>query len=141
LDYWLEWGLFNRQQIAEMQDVEFTSDLMLLLIRGTQPGTKASIDAVYQKYEEDFPELEPCLARFDHFLRLLDRVYRGRGDLRRLVSKMWTYSLADALQRLLYGGPISKTGARSPRKLSVESVVAGCLALKEQLEANELPAE
>jgi hypothetical protein len=138
LDYWLRWGLFSRQQIAEMTDVEFTSDLMLLVLRGTEAGTRKVLDDAYKEFDDEFADREVCLRRFSSIMNLLDRIYSD-GLTPRLISKMWTYSLFDALQRTTYGGPISATHDKKPTKVAVVKIKSACVALQAQIEAEELP--
>jgi hypothetical protein len=138
LDYWLRWGLFNRQQIAEMSDVEFTSDLMMLVIRGVDAGTKKALDDAYEKYDDEFEEREVCLRRFSSIMNVLDEVYADR-QTPRLVSKMWTYSLFDALQRIMYGGPISATNDQEPTRVALTRIKNACLKVHSQIVTENLP--
>jgi hypothetical protein len=140
LDYWLRWDLFNRQQVAEMQDVEFTSDLFLLLLRGPEAATKPVLDKAYRDYDETFDELEPCLDRFVALRETVDAAYASRESFPRAVSKMWTYSLFDALQRATYGGPLSETGERQAKRVARSKIVAACTRVQKVLEAERRPA-
>ncbi len=113
LDRWLAWGVFNRQQIAEMRDVEFVSDLALLVLTGRQAVSKTTLDHAYGRYEERFDNLEAVETRLDSFRSDLDELLAG-GALSGLRSRMWMYTLVDLLQELRYRGPMS-TPATSRR--------------------------
>ena len=39
-----------------------------------------------------------------------------------MVSQMWTYSLIDALQRVMYEGPISETGNKKAHRIPIQRI-------------------
>jgi len=93
---WSEWGLFSRQDIAQMFEVEFTSDLMGALIRGVSGRSAPQITNLYREFEEVFPEEERVAAEFRSAVELLAPVYDGRLDWvlpRRFMSTAWFYPL------------------------------------------------
>ncbi len=51
---WQQWGLFSRQQIAQMKEVEFAADLMGFLIRGVRARTDRAITLLFKEYEDSF---------------------------------------------------------------------------------------
>jgi hypothetical protein len=138
-DRWLDWGLFNRQEAAEMSDVAFASELMLLLLTGTQSSTKRSLDDVYKEYEEEFPEIDTVVERYRHLLDLNDSIFQQGAEVRRLRTKMWAYSLVDALQRVVYQGPIAQTDAKKPRRLPQRALAEAGKKANEAIEKGRLP--
>ena len=139
LDRWLAWSLFNRQEIAEMRDVEFTSDVLLLILRGTSSATKKVVDGAYDAYANDFPELDTCVSRFRLLRDSVDAVLSEGAETRRHARKMWAYSLFDALQRITWGGPISNTGPAKGANISAARIRAGCIRTNEEIESGALP--
>ncbi|WP_028281067.1 hypothetical protein [Arthrobacter sp. H5] len=47
---WIEWGLFSRPDVAQMAEVEFTSDLVGALLRGVSGRSAAQITALYRDW-------------------------------------------------------------------------------------------
>jgi hypothetical protein len=137
LDYWLNWGLFNRQQIAEMRDVEFVSDLLMLFLRGVQGTTQSAIDKLYVDFDEDFPLSDECSDRFATLTAVTDSLFADAG-LRRLANRMWTYTIFDVLQRVKYGGPIEPDG-RPAVSLKERSVARALKQLVDRIEKRNLP--
>ncbi len=92
---WLRWDIFNAQEIAQMREVELTSDLMGFLMRGIQARTKATLNGLYKANDEGFPDrivvADQLRAAFDY----LDRVYSpgaSRSGLKRFRSSAWFYA-------------------------------------------------
>jgi hypothetical protein len=137
-DYWIKWGTLNKQDIAEMKDAEFTSDLMLLALDGTLASTAKRLDSAYEEYEDVFPLADKCIRRVASIMKILDQVFRERGQVRRLTKRMWVYSLFDAIQQVRLGGPIN--GDPGPKtKLTGRELKQVATAVNAQIEAEELP--
>jgi len=64
LDFWDSFNLFSKNQIARMQEVEFTSDLLILILEGITQKSKKSIDDAYRKYDDDMPRRTEVERRF-----------------------------------------------------------------------------
>lgn len=119
LDRWLGWGLFTRQAIAEMRDAEFTSDLVVLLVRGRGATTKTVLDKMYEDHEDSFPQLDAVSDRLDQIRDDLDTMFAGDA-LRSFRSRMWTYTLVDLLNQRRYGGAIGEEKPRNPKPKRVD---------------------
>lgn len=139
LERWLEWGLFNRQEIAEMRDVEFTSDILLLILNGTQMASKKVIDDAYEDYANEFDHMTTVMERFRHLSNLVGIGYELDADVRRMVTKMWAYSLFDALQRLAWGGSISERGLVKPKRVPKATIERLVLRAQAAISSDELP--
>lgn len=93
---WISWGLFSRQDIAQMKEVELTSDLMGLLLRGIAARTKSTLNGLYKTYDSELPERPTLTKRFGESFDALDEVYgadRSRSGLRRFRSTGWFYAV------------------------------------------------
>lgn len=93
---WSEWGLFNTQEIAQMREVEFTSELLGALIRGVSGRTKSQIDGLYEEFEETFEEQDAIVSEFDSSMNYLAQIYDGRTISPlpgRFNSTTWFYPL------------------------------------------------
>lgn len=137
-DYWLGWGTLNKQQIAEMRDAEFTSDLMLLALAGTTATTRKSLDDAYEGYDLDFPMADNCAQRVKTVMSTLDKLFRGTEGLRRLTTRMWVYSLFDGIQQLQFGGSLESSTSNKER-IGVEALRRGAAAINRAIESDRLP--
>lgn len=95
LQRWLRWELFDRQKLGQMLEVEFTADLIGLLIEGVLPRTKSTIDRLYRRYDEELPDPQALADKFESAFAVLDQVFRPgatRSTLRRFRSTTWIYA-------------------------------------------------
>lgn len=93
---WQEWGIFSRQDVAQMKEVEATADLMGFLVDGIQARTKARLTNLFRRYDDAFPEREAVESRIDEVFTLLDSVYGAgatRSTLKRFRTSAWFYSV------------------------------------------------
>ena len=127
LDRWRDWTLFNPRALAQMREVELTSELMMLLLRGLSGKSKAAIDGIYKKYDDDFPQADLVVPRFQEVFDVLDAIFqpdsRGRG-VGLLQTQSWLYALFAAVAGNKFGAPLgpevewepSVTGRVSPQE-------------------------
>jgi hypothetical protein len=137
-DLWISWGTLNKQQIAEMRDAEFTSDLMLLAMRGVSASTKSSLDEAYEDLDEIFPDADACAKRVREMMSALDRIYRGPHPVKRLTTRMWLYSLFDAIQEVRFGGPLERS-TRAKQRISTETLRQVARRINDAIEEDRLP--
>lgn len=93
---WLKWNVFNVQEIAQMREVELTSDLMGFLMRGIQARTKASLNGLYKSNDEEFRARSKVQDEFRSAFDYLDDVYSpnsSRSGLKRFRSSAWFYTV------------------------------------------------
>jgi uncharacterized protein with ParB-like and HNH nuclease domain len=56
LNRWRDWGVFTPDQVARMNEVELTSKFMILILSGNLSKDNKTIDTIYKKYDEEFPD-------------------------------------------------------------------------------------
>ncbi|OIJ25236.1 DUF262 domain-containing protein [Nocardioides luteus] len=115
LDRWRDWKLFTARAIAQMREVELTSELMILLLRGIAAKTITTIDSVYREFDDDFPYSQEVGGRFESVLDVIERIYKPdprRGGLGALQTQGWFYALFAAIAGAHYGPPLDP----KPRK-------------------------
>ena len=71
LEFWRNHRVFSEQKITRMAEVEFTSELMILLLDGLQ-DKKKSIDDFYSNYDSVFAKRDVCAARLRFVLDVLN---------------------------------------------------------------------
>ena len=92
---WLAWGLFKPQQIAQMMEVEFTSDVLGLLLEGVKARRKNTIDKLYRDYDTELSDAELLEQRFRQIFDGLDEVFGASqqpSSLKRFRTTGWLYS-------------------------------------------------
>jgi hypothetical protein len=93
---WQKWGIFSRQDVAQMKEVELTADLMGFLLRGVGARSKASITNLYKAYDDSFPQRDAVEKRFIDIFDFLEAVYgeaASRSGLGRYRSTAWFYTI------------------------------------------------
>jgi hypothetical protein len=139
-EYWLDWKTLNGQDIAEMRDAEFTSDLMLLAIEGGKATSAPRLDAAYEKFDKEFPLADACANRVTTVMDTLNKVFRERDLVRRLTKRMWIYSFFDAIQQVKLGGAL-ETAETPKRKLGVEKIRRVAQVLNYEIEEGDISDE
>jgi hypothetical protein len=93
---WTRWGLYSRQDVGQMAEVEFTSDLLGALIRGITSKSASQINALYRDYDETLPERDSLTADFRKAFDTLAPVFEERVNRSlppRFRSTAWFYAL------------------------------------------------
>lgn len=92
---WLKWEVFNIQEIAQMREVELSSDLMGYLLRGIQARTKSALNGLYKANDEKFSSRAEVEREFRNAFDYLEGVYApgaSRSGLKRFRSSAWFYA-------------------------------------------------
>ncbi|MBF6319014.1 DUF262 domain-containing protein [Nocardia cyriacigeorgica] len=146
IDRWQEWGVFAPRSLAQMRDVEFTSELMMLALSGIQAKNRATIDAYYKRYDDDFPYAFELFERVTRGMDRIDELYRSLSthrNLKKIQSQSWLYALfavcilSDNESTIL---PANKaTEQFIGRVVPVSSLMQKCSVLLRMLDEGDLP--
>ncbi len=71
--FWDDIGIFTRRDSERMKDVEFVSELFVVVIEGVQDG-QTSLDQFYADYDVSFPKKSSHMGRFRQVLKSLETV-------------------------------------------------------------------
>jgi len=131
-DFWKEQNVFSQNMLLRMRSVEFSAELIILLIEGPQ-DKKSSVDLYYGEYKNRFPqekEIERRLKKYWNWIlgalpNLKSTRYRKPVDF---------YSLIGALDE------VSEQG-RSLNKISVELCGNNLITFESKTKLKEPPAE
>jgi hypothetical protein len=104
LPRWREWRIFTPDQIARMNEVEITSEFMILIMSGILEKNNSIINAFYRGYDESFPDWKEVGTRFRTTLDgigtllsldVIHRFFRSRTMFYALFATVhgWQYSL------------------------------------------------
>jgi uncharacterized protein with ParB-like and HNH nuclease domain len=72
LERWRNWGIVTENEIARMNEVEMTSDLVLLMYRGISQKSKGDLDRLYRDHEDKFAEKKAVQTRFRSVMDSID---------------------------------------------------------------------
>jgi hypothetical protein len=97
--FWKRAELFSREDYQRMRDVEFVSELFVLVIDGIQDGQK-TLDGFYAKYDLDFPKKSKYKSRFLAVLDSLEPLLPVISQTR-FNKRADFYALFAATSRLL----------------------------------------
>ena len=89
--WWLEHRIVNLQQVRRMLDVEYISELFIVLMAGPQ-DKKKTIDSYYADFDGEFPDRDDWVKNFRSTRALLEKIL-PQGELIRWSGKSDFYSL------------------------------------------------
>lgn len=72
LSRWRDWQVFNENNIARMEEVEFVSDLALLMFKGITSKSKKPLDKMYEDNEDVFVGKLIIETRFRNVMDAID---------------------------------------------------------------------
>ena len=75
LNRWRNWKIMSELNIARMAEVEFTSDLVLLITAAAFGMSQSILDRVYKDFDEDFPHQNEIERRFQTTMDSIDDTY------------------------------------------------------------------
>lgn len=110
LENWTRWGSFTVDQIAEMKDVEFTSELAAYVLNGLRGKSSAALDNLYKQYDSSFPMRDEVAARTRATMKSLRTLLSPNDDESIAYPKFgkqgWLYVLFAIAHDAKYGGPL-----------------------------------
>jgi hypothetical protein len=100
-DFWDDIDFFTRRDSQRMKDIEFVSELFVILIDDIQEG-QSSLDRFYADYDVVFPKRASYIAQFHKVLRALKTIDSFLGESR-FTKKADFYALFAAVAKLNQG--------------------------------------
>lgn len=134
LPFWTEQRVVTPSNVRRMRDVEFVSELMVLLIDGIVDGAADVLDRYYVKFADGDPDVDEHLQEFNETLTLIEGIPVD------WIKTRWNnmtdfYALWGAMRRLLDDGRTVDSGVAA---VVLERIDAGqramTAALKERVE-------
>jgi hypothetical protein len=135
LDAWKRLNAFSNIQIARMKEVEFTSDIIVAVVRGISDIT--AIADAYKDFDAEFPKREIAKETFVKALEFVRDKLSGAVKATRFHNRAWFYSLMVATADAFTGIPEGS----GPRTLCSGMVIQRRMfALDNALRLLETPA-
>lgn len=98
LERWRAWRILTPDNLVRMIDVEFTSELVIAMLRGISEKTDKIIYAIYREYDDDFPFGDEVGRRFQ---QVFDTIARDFSNV--VAESFRTRTLFYALFMAVYG--------------------------------------
>lgn len=128
LAYWKRHRILTAQPIARMKDVELTCELIGGMLHGLQ-NQKKIIAAMYEKFDDDFPQISYLSSRFAETLQTCQDLLGGdlSGTIFQRTSLFYSYYMAvyDSTFGLQAGPNVaSRVGNNEGRLITQNRLVA-----------------
>ncbi|MFL5560790.1 MAG: DUF262 domain-containing protein [Gemmatimonadaceae bacterium] len=139
LERWREWGVFNDNEIARMDEVELASDLALTMIDGLSAKRQSALGALYRRFDDEFPGAEVFAARFRTIMDAIDELLGRRVRETVYRRAVHFFTLFVCLYDHLYGlgTPLDKRRQRS----LPDGIVGKLVAASEDIAAGNVPPD
>lgn len=85
IEFWRSNSIFTSSQISRMDEVQFTSDLIINMVNGLQDFSAQRINKFYSSRDDSFPEAGDVAARLDRVFNVL--VAMGHGVIRETLFR------------------------------------------------------
>lgn len=133
----LDTGIFKEKQLVRMADNKLLTELCDSFVHGIRTTSKTTLDALYRKRDEKFPEESDMRGRLTAALNLIRKIEAIHKTA--LMKPYMVYSLAQAITHTLK--PVKKFTKhfRSPKLKSIDEddAVPNLTALAEAAEQDE----
>lgn len=140
LERWRKWAILSEEQIARMQEVELTSDLVMTIIERRVTGkTQKRLNSMYKNYDGQFPDEKVVGNRFR---RAMDTIDAALGEeLRRTVfsGEVFFYSLFVLVYDKLYGLTTSTDRERPGKRIDAHRLRNVVFAASSNFRSNDIP--
>lgn len=124
LERWRTWAVFTSYNIARMDEVELTSELLILMIDGISEKSATVIDRYYKKFDDKLPGRDELAKRFR---TVFESTAEALTNEERLLFKKRTlfYCLIAAIYDLTFGigSGISTKKAKALTPVAVKRLV------------------
>lgn len=103
LPRWRAWKIFREEDIARMNEVELTSEFALLALSGLTAKSGKSLDQLYRRQDEHFPEREEIEGRLNTIMATIEDKLASLNEFRTFRRKALFYGLFAFLYECQFG--------------------------------------
>jgi Protein of unknown function DUF262 len=128
LNRWRDWKIFDSDKIARMNEVELSSELIIMMLNGVTEKSERVISGAYKKYDDDdsFTEIKDVMKRYRAMFDIMDSHF-SKEIPKVFFKRTLFYALFCAVYKKIYryGADWSLSlGRDTPRHLSPATVNA-----------------
>lgn len=139
LTRWIDWGVFTKPQVARMDEVEHTSDIMSLILKGITAKTPRHLDDLYKEYDIRLPNKVEIAKRIRRVFDYIEDSLRANADgLGVLAGKTLFFAGFAALYHK-YFKLGSKLSRRKPKRVPLQAL-SQLMRAADRIEAGTAPA-
>ncbi|MDP2649296.1 MAG: DUF262 domain-containing protein [bacterium] len=126
LTRWRNWKIFTEYNIARMEEVELTSDLVNLIIFGIRNRSKNELNKLYKNYDDKFPNKIEVENRFRNIIESINEEIGENIKNTAFSKKTLFYILFSIFYHAKYEikSPLKKISAKPISKDFVKGVLA-----------------
>ncbi|MEM4986655.1 DUF262 domain-containing protein [Collimonas sp. H4R21] len=106
LESWRQWGIFTEHNIARMDEVELTSELLMSMLKGVTGKTQTAIDKVYAEFDAKFKEKDEVERRFRLVMATVEKMGQSIA-VGPFKKRTVFYALFCAIYQLMFGASAS----------------------------------
>lgn len=117
LTRWRNWTIFSDHDLARMEEVELTSELTLMIVKGIQGKKQSEINRLYEEYDDAFPVGEEAKTRFQATMDAIEDSVGSRIKTTIFSRKALFYVLFCVYYNSLYGIGSPVDVKAKPRRL------------------------
>jgi hypothetical protein len=146
LNRWRKWGIFTPDQIARMNEVELSSEFMLLILDGIMEKSNKTIGDFYKDYDKVFADSKQVAERFRKVFETIDSSFSS-DDIHRLFSGRTIFYALFATLYSVHFGLRTPTTHRKRLKLTAQranaikaEAVAQILKSAYEISVEQIPA-
>lgn len=103
LPLWRKWDIFDDDDLARMLEVESVSDYIAAIIGGIQGKSQPKLNALYSKYDDNFPAYDNVSMRFQKVMDAIEQHLGAQLPKSRVKRQALFYSLFTACYDHMYG--------------------------------------
>ncbi|MEX0853372.1 MAG: DUF262 domain-containing protein, partial [Bauldia sp.] len=119
LERWIDWRIFTDDQIARMNEVELTSEFMLLALDGVLEKNQKTIDGYYKEFEKQFADQREVASRFRATMDEIEgRFFSDEEDSKLFRNRTIFYALFASIHGTQFGLRLSPDSPAQHEKLS-----------------------
>ena len=108
LNRWREWKLFTNEDVARMNEVEYTSELVNFIIDKKIMGkSQPAIEKKYKDNNDLFPSMDVVEKDFRRLMEFIEYLRKEIPESKNFLKKATFYSYACAMQKLFIDGNIT----------------------------------
>lgn len=117
LERWREWHVFSPDAISRMNEVELSSELMMLMVDGTLDKNKKTIDQFYENHDASFPDGPEVARRFRSTFDVIESLFDAETVARLFSTRTLFFALFVTIYGIQYGlrSPTTTYGNRCCR--------------------------
>lgn len=103
LNRWRNWKIFTEDNISRMAEVELTSEFAIYTIKGSLGKKQASIDKMYEEYDEKFSKRKMFERRFDKVMDAIEDEFDTDLQFMSFSKKTLFFALFVTFYELMFG--------------------------------------